>query len=74
MKNRITDQLASKPDSRRLTAETDEDNSNNVLEFTKHQFVNARQAAEKVISTHPLICLSAAVAAGITLGWWVKRR
>lgn len=73
MKNRITDQLASKPDSR-LTAITDEENSNNVLQFTKHQLENARQAAEKVVSAHPLICLSAAVAAGITLGWWVKRR
>jgi ElaB/YqjD/DUF883 family membrane-anchored ribosome-binding protein len=29
---------------------------------------------ERFIAAHPVICLGAAGAAGIAIGWWVKRK
>jgi ElaB/YqjD/DUF883 family membrane-anchored ribosome-binding protein len=32
------------------------------------------QTLEQWIADHPALCLGAAVAAGVTIGWFIKRR
>ncbi len=32
------------------------------------------ESAEGLVTGHPVVCLTAALTAGIAVGWWVKRR
>lgn len=68
MKNRIAKEPLSG-----TRAEADEplaETSTELLVDCKH----ALQRVENLITTHPLAGLAVAAAAGISIGWWVKRK
>ena len=69
MHNRIADKLfgASPRRDQPATGEAAGD-------AVRRRLDQSRQAVEKFVAEHPAICLGAAAAAGIFLGWWIKRR
>ncbi len=42
------------------------------VDATQH-LQGVKQRADQVIRAYPAACLGAALAVGVTLGWWVKR-
>lgn len=73
MKNRIADKLPQASKSQKGSGSV-EGQSNRIAEAALRQLNVARLSAETFVAAHPLICLGAAVATGIAVGWWVKRK
>lgn len=70
MINRLTDYFGpTKGDSASATQETAE-----LTDRLQDATCRACKKAGAFVAAHPLPCLGVAAAAGIALGWWVKRK
>lgn len=74
MKNRITSKLPGTATAERHSDSDGDESSGNISDAALRQLNAVRETAEEFIGSHPLICLGAAVATGIAVGWLVKRR
>ena len=71
MLNRISRHL--KPSVDKSTAAAQRENAQHAS-WQRHAVQQGLGRVEEFVNAHPLACLGAALAAGTTLGWWVKRK
>jgi len=73
MTNRIVDKLsgADRSPNRKAGVEA---KVTQVADAALSYWETARRSAEQCVAANPAICLCAALAVGIAVGWWVKRK
>jgi ElaB/YqjD/DUF883 family membrane-anchored ribosome-binding protein len=71
MLNRITSGLKSSEEEHGSIAEGE---SGQLMHRMQHVAQTAVKRSGQFVAEHPAICLTAAAAAGIAIGWWVKRK
>ena len=71
MQNRIADKLFTKTRPGQASVV---DDSRSLRDASSQQLQRSLKRLETLIVSHPAVCLGAAIAVGITLGWWVKRK
>jgi len=73
MKNRIVDELVAAGWGTRQMEELGK-TFEEAEEVANQSFKKAQKAVEQFATDHPALCIGMAIAAGITLGYWVKRK
>jgi ElaB/YqjD/DUF883 family membrane-anchored ribosome-binding protein len=73
MTNRIVEKLTETVTSSDRAAEMGE-NMNQATDAGLQYLDVTRRSVEQYVASHPIICLGAALATGMAVGWWVKRK
>lgn len=74
MQNRMVDKLFTTTPRVDPTTRSETDELRTLRDASLQQLDRTRERIEAFIAAHPAISLGAALVAGITLGWWVKRK